>query len=388
MLSKNINFKNFKKLNKNSKKKYLINILKDKQITNHYPAVKSLLPSYNYSYSKTVLKKYKKYNKINIIGMGGSILGTEAIHDFCKKKVRKKIYFYNNLRTNSALKTADKSLNIIISKSGNTLETIANSNLLLSNNNLIITEKKDSFLMQLALKLKSEIIEHRNYIGGRYSVLSEVGMLPAELMGLNEKKFKKFNYLIRNKKFINSLVENVISIYSFHKKGKKNSVILNFDEQSENLFKWYQQLTAESLGKNGKGILPVVCSMPKDNHSLTQLFLDGPKNCFFTFFGVKEKYNQKLNKERLFGKFNFLKNKSIFQILNSQRIATENIFRKKKILFRSFEINYRNEQTIGELFTFFILETILLGKALKINPYDQPAVELIKKNTKRILINH
>ncbi len=387
MLSKNINFKNFKKNNKNFKKKKFIKLLKDKKLTDYYPLIESLLPSYKYSYSKTELKKYKKYKFINIIGMGGSILGAEAIHDFCIKKVKKKINFFNNMQTKNTLKYMSKSLNIIISKSGNTLETITNSNLLLSkNNNLIITEKKDSFLTQLAYQMKSEVIEHKNYIGGRYSVLSEVGMLPAELMGLSEKKFKRFNYLIKNKKFVYNLIENVFSIYFLYKQGKKNSVILNFDEQTENLFKWYQQLTAESLGKNGKGILPLVCSMPKDNHSLTQLFLDGPKNCFFTFFGAKETLSQKLYNNKLFGKFDFLKNKSISQILNSQRIATENIFKKKKIPFRTFEINNRNEQTIGELFTFFILETILLGKLMKINPFDQPAVESIKAETVKILI--
>ena len=82
----------------------------------------------------------------------------------------------------------------------------------------------------MANKLKSDVIEHKNYIGGRYSVLSETGMLPAELMGLNEKKFKRFNYLIKNKYFINNLIQNVSSIISLVKEGKTNSVILNYDE--------------------------------------------------------------------------------------------------------------------------------------------------------------
>ena len=386
MLSKNLKFKNFKKIRSKFKKEKLIKILKNKKIINSYPFLKSLLSNYKYSYSVEFLKRYKKYNEINIIGMGGSILGTEAIFDFCEKKNKKKINFFNNLKIKSLAKYKNKSLNIIISKSGNTLETIVNSNLLLNKNkNLIITEKKNSFLTQLASKLKSEVIEHKNFIGGRYSVLSEVGMLPAELMGLREKKFKRFNYLISNKNYVNNLIDNVYSIYFFYKLGKKNSVMLNYDEQSKNLLKWYQQLTAESLGKNGKGILPIICTMPKDNHSLTQLFLDGPKNCFFTFFGAKKKFKQQLNKKYLFGRFNSLKNKSIIQILNSQRLATENIFRQKKIPFRSFEINNRNEEAIGELFTFFMLETILLGKLFKINTFDQPAVEAIKFETSKIL---
>ncbi len=131
--------------------------------------------------------------------------------------------------------------------------------------------------------MKAEIFEHKNYIGGRYSVLSEAGMLPAEIMGLNEKKFKRFNYLINNNNFLNQLILNVSAILKFVKERKSNSIILNYDEKSNNFFKWYQQLVAESLGKKSKGILPVISNMPKDNHSLLQLYLDGPKIIFYIF---------------------------------------------------------------------------------------------------------
>ena len=163
---------------------------------------------------------------------------------------------------------------MIISKSGSTLETIANAHTLIKNrdSNLIITEDKDSYLTSLASKLKAEIFEHKNYIGGRYSVLSEVGMLPAELMNLNEYKFKQLNNLVKNKPFVNNLINSVSATLNLIKRGRYTSIILNYDEQSENLFKWYQQLIAESLGKKSKGILPIVSSMPKDNHSLMQLY--------------------------------------------------------------------------------------------------------------------
>ena len=127
-------------------------------------------------------------------------------------------------------------------------------------------------------------------------MLSEVGMLPAELMGLNISKFKSFNRLILNKKFENNLLRNVSNIYNFILKGKTNSIILNYDECSYNFFKWYQQLVAESLGKNSKGVLPIISEMPRDNHSLMQLYLDGTKNCFYTFFDVNEKNSPKIKK--------------------------------------------------------------------------------------------
>ena len=390
MFSKNIKFKNFINKKNLKKNKILRNFIKDKSLFTKYPLLNSLTKSFQYSYQKKKIKKFKSYSEVNLIGMGGSTLGAEAIYDFLNNKIKKSFLFYNNIQFQTIPKTNKKKINLIISKSGNTLETISNLNLLLQkqnkNKNIFLCEKKNNFLSLLAKKLKADIFEHKNYIGGRYSVLSETGMLPAELMGLNEKKFKRYNNLIKNKYFINYLIHNVVSIFSHIKKGKTNSVILNYDEKSDNLFKWYQQLSAESLGKNGKGVFPIVSSMPKDNHSLLQLYLDGPRNNFYTFFSVREKKSQKFNNTSLFDNYPILRNKNLYKVLDSQKKATENIFRRKKIPFRSFEIINRSEETLGELFSFFILETILLGNLLKVNPLNQPKVELVKNETKKILI--
>ena len=377
-------FKNFLNIKNNKKiKKDLKDLLKEQP-----KFLETLKPTYRYSYSKRIIRNYKKFSNIRIIGMGGSILGSEAIYDFLKPKIKKKITFVDNLNSNADYFDNKKiNLNLIISKSGNTLETIVNANTLINKKekNIIITEAKNNYLTNLATKLKAEIFEHKNYVGGRYSVLSEVGMLPAELMNLSEKKFKQFNNLVKNKNFINNLVNNVSTTLSLIKSGKQTSIILNYDEQSENLFKWYQQLIAESLGKKSLGLLPVVSSMPKDNHSLMQLYLDGPNKYFYTFFNVLENKNIKIKNEGVLNTHKFLKNLSIEKIKQSQMIATEKVFISKKIPFRSFRILKRNEQSLGELFCFFILETILLGRALNVNPFDQPSVELIKIETKKIL---
>ena len=318
--------------------------------------------------------------------MGGSILGTQAIYDFLNHKVKKKFFFTDNLSPD--FKKEKDVVNLVVSKSGNTIETIVNANILIKKKqkNIFITENKKSYLYLLAEKMKSEIIHHNNFIGGRYSVLSEVGMLPAELMGLDYKKFRQFNLLIKNKNFFNSLISSVNSSLLLIKKKKFNSIIINYDEKSENLFKWYQQLIAESLGKKKKGILPIISNMPKDNHSVMQLYLDGFQNNFFTFFYVNENKSYKINNKTILPSKNFLRNKNLLNIIYAQKKATERVFDKKKIPFRSFEVKKRDEQSLGELFSFFMLETILLGKCLGINPYDQPAVELIKKETKKILI--
>jgi glucose-6-phosphate isomerase len=382
MFLKEIDFKEFNLKKNLSLKKKLNKILNKKN-----SVIESLGKNYKNSYDKKLLNKYKKSLNYRVIGMGGSILGTQAIYDFLRHKIKRTFEFINNLDSSLKNKIKKKYTNMIVSKSGNTIETITNVNLFVKkkDRNIFITENKKSYLFLLANKLKSEIVHHNNFIGGRYSVLSEVGMLPAELMGLSANNFRNYNNLIKNKYFLNNLVSNVCSTLYLVKKKKFNSIIINYDEKSNNLFNWYQQLIAESLGKKSKGILPVVSSMPKDNHSVMQLFLDGFKNNFFTLFFVRENKSIKINNQKILSSHSYLKNKNLDQIIYAQKKATENVFKKQNIPFRSFEVRKRDEKTLGSLFTFFILETILLGNALNLNPYDQPAVELIKKETKKLL---
>ena len=386
MLINILNIKNFtKKKIEISKKNKISKILK-RLLSDKKQIILSLSEEYKDSYTKKLLKKIKKYKLINLIGMGGSILGAKAINSFIRSKLKINFIDEYNHRLN---KKNLESLNLIISKSGNTLETIANSNnLSKKSKNILITENKNNYLMEFAESLKAEVIHHNNFIGGRFSVLSEVGMLPAELMRLDPKKLRRLNNLASNKKFLNLVIENVSMMLGHIEKKNMNSIILNYDKDSKDLFLWYQQLVAESLGKKGKGVLPIISLMPKDNHSVMQYYLDGPKNYFFTFFFVKEKNSQKMDNSKILETHKYLKNKNLNDICYSQFVATQNVFKKRKIPFRSFYIEKRNEKILGELFTFFILETILLGKMMNINPFNQPAVELIKKETKKTLIKY
>ena len=385
MISPRISFKNFKskKVKSSLVRKKLTTLIKEKN-----EILKSLSKDYKNNFNYKNLKKFKKSLDCRVIGMGGSSLGAKAIYDFLRHKIKKNFFFIDNLRINNTEKKKKNHNNLIISKSGNTIETIVNVNLLIKkqDQNILITENKKNYLNLLAEKLKADIIHHNDYIGGRYSVLSEVGMLPAELMGLNINNFKQLNFLIKNKSFFNNLISNVSSTLHFIQNKKFNSIILNYDEKSDSLFKWYQQLIAESLGKKKSGILPVISNMPKDNHSVMQLYLDGFKNNFYTFFYVHEDRSKKLNNKQILSAKNYLKNKSLGDIIFSQKKATENVFNRRKIPFRSFEIKKRDEKSLGELFCFFILETILIAKSINVNPYDQPAVELIKQETNKIVI--
>ena len=381
MLTKSIFLKSFPK--KSSEKR--IKKLLDLMLSQNNQLFKSMSKNYIDQFNFKNIKKKNGRNNIRVIGIGGSILGAQAIYYFLRNKIKKNFFFINNLKSSKKLSNKEKITNLVISKSGNTLETIVNVNLLVNKkNNIFLTENKKSYLSELALKLKAEIINHNNFIGGRYAVLSEVGMLPAQLMGLDPKKFRQFDNLVKNKKFLNILIKNTNSIFQFSKEKKFNSIILNYDPESEYLFQWYQQLVAESLGKKGKGILPIISTMPKDNHSVMQLYIDGFKNNFFTFFHCREKDSNKLIKNKLLSSHKYLGSKKINEIIFKQKIATENVFKSKNIPFRSFEIKKKNEKTLGEIFCYFILETILLGRALNINPFDQPSVELVKKETKKL----
>ena len=219
MLTKNIIFNNF---SFNYPRKKILNSFK-KLLKDENEIIKSLKNSYKDSYSKNKLAKLKKYKQVVLIGMGGSVLGSRSIYSFLKYKIKKKFIFKDNyefLKIES--KNKKNRMNLVISKSGNTLETISNSNVLInkSSKNVFLTENKKNYLSDLAEKLKFEVIHHNNFIGGRYSVLSEVGMLPAQLMGLSPKKFRRFNSLVKNKRFVNSLVQNVSNtLYLIKKKS-------------------------------------------------------------------------------------------------------------------------------------------------------------------------
>ena len=222
MISKNINFKKFSPFIKDKKVKEKLKLI----LSSENEIINSLKKKFKLNYDFKKLKKIQKNLDLRIIGIGGSILGAKAIFSFLNHKIKKKILFIDNLKTNFSKKPKKNYTNLIISKSGNTLETIININLLIKKNdkNIFLTENKNNYLIQLGQKLKSEVVHHNNYIGGRYSVLSETGMLPAEFMGLNVSKFKQLNNLIKNSNFLNSIVANVNTTLFLLK--KKNLILL------------------------------------------------------------------------------------------------------------------------------------------------------------------
>ncbi len=401
----NFYFKNYiqsKYLNKSTQKKLNKKFYKlfnqvSKDISKIDNTLNILNKNYKFNFNFTELRRFKNYKKIIVIGMGGSILGAETIYEFLFDKIKKEFLFFDNLNDYKIYNVKKKiklkaTLFLIISKSGNTIETLSNLIFLKiikknSKNIIIISERKNNFLYSLVKKYNLFYIEHNKNIGGRYSVLSEVGIVPAFLMGVNIKKLR-----LNTKKYIdgkakNFLKESSLKLANLLKHRKyTNLIFLNYAPELEKFLYWCQQLIAESLGKKKYGFLPIVSNAPKDHHSLLQLYLDGPKDKLFHIFSLKEKVKTKIKISNISNQMKFLNNKSIHQIKIAQKKAITQIFNKNKIPYRELILKDLNEETLGELFSYFILETIFVGRLIDINPFNQPAVEQVKISTKKILI--
>ncbi len=388
------NKKKFQRKSVENFNKLITNINKD--ISNSSKTLNILNRKFKFNFKIKDLKRFKKFKIVALIGMGGSILGAAAIYDFLKSKIKKKLYFFDNLDQDSIREikqneNLSKVLFLIISKSGNTIETLSNAFSLgvikkNSKNIIVIAERKNNLLFSLTKKHNLFYIEHKKHVGGRYSVLSETGVVPAYLMGLNIEKLRSnIQKFLRGKNKI-ILRNNVIKLASFMRSKKFNNLIfLNYIPQLEKFLYWCQQLIAESLGKNKFGFLPIVSNAPKDHHSLLQLYLDGPKDKLFNIFSYEGKLTKKVKINMFRKEENFLNKISLSEIKIAQKNALIKVLKKKNIPFREFKIKKIDETILGELFSYFIVETVLIGKLLEINPFNQPAVEEVKILTKKLL---
>ena len=391
---KNIKKNSFKKLNKEFNKA-IIDI--NYEIKNPKTTLSILGKEYKFNFKINDLKKFKKFKKVALVGMGGSILGSKAIYFFLRNKIKKKFYFFDDINEKKLFNFKKKEnfkkvLFIIISKSGNTVETLSNAITLKifkrsAKNIIIISEKKDNSLFYISKKYNLFFVEHKNFISGRYSLFSETGIIPAYLMGLNINKFRSkiLNVLRGKDKLI--LKDSSLKLVSCLKSKRFNNLIfLNYSPELEQFLFWCQQLIAESLGKNRKGFLPVISSAPKDHHSLLQLYLDGPNDKLFYIFSYEESSKYRLNVNQIINKNSYLDKKSLSNIKKAQKNALIKSLYKNKIPFREFKISTNNEEILGKLFSYFICETVIIGKLLKINPFNQPAVEEVKNSTRKYLI--
>jgi len=341
---------------------------------------------------KKIILKKKLHKKILVIGMGGSVLGSKMISSFFG--LDKNYYFLDNLNDVAVNDFIKKDLSMfsifVISKSGKTLETLTNCNIILNHfkkrkknlyKNFIIISEKNNILFNFAKKNNILFFEHNANLSGRYSVLSDPGLL---MFNLEYKKIILGINSVLKGNLKKDLIRNAAAILTLMKKSKIDThVSLIYSNDLLNYGYWHQQLLAESIGKNGKDFTPIISECPKDHHSIMQLFLDGKRNKFFTFFKTTNKKIDMSIKDHFNQKF---KNNSLNNIINAQLNATISVFKKNFIPFRVILIDQKKPtQNIISLLVYSMMETVILCKALDLNPFNQPAVEAIKKETYSIL---
>lgn len=338
---------------------------------------------------KIIKKKYQL-----VVGMGGSSAGAKAIN----MRIEGNVFFLDNYDP-TYLQNFFKDYNIkdftiyVISKSGSTFETLAICNLIFQHlltistieeiikHVIIITEESKSLLSDFAKKNNLQVIHHNKKIGGRFSVFSETAMI---LFDFDSDTISNSAQSIVLKLTGNNLeddtnpVVNAAVILTLQERyGINYNINLLYDYTLKNYSYWFHQLFAESLGKNEKALTPMTSICPKDHHSLMQLFIDGSKNKLFNI------YQPLLMEDSL--KFSPLGLGSVEtvtpnKLLESQYLSVIKTFKNLKIPHRLVTSTGDKISNIFELFSYNILETVVLGYAQNLNPYDQPAVEQIKVN--------
>lgn len=337
-----------------------------------------------------------KDRNIVILGIGGSSLGGQFLADFSRNN---RIHFFDNIDIEkfSDVLNIKNPFFIVISKSGETSETIMQLAYILTenfnwrDNVIILTENKDSSLTRIANSYGIKMIEHSKKIGGRYSIFSNVGMIIACLCGLDIDLLRgNAASVYRNLK--TDIIYGALYNYLFFKKGFDSTIMLLYSDRLKLFGDWWQQLWAESLGKNNFGSTPSSYVGVTFQHSIMQLFLDGPKNKIFTIIHEKTNFKPKINPNNnvfsCFDKTNYLCDKNMKDLFFAERESVSCTLQKCHLPVREIILDFSNHNNscVAELLAYFILETVLTGILFGINPYDQNAVELVKIATREKIL--
>lgn len=361
-----------------------------------------------------------KYENMVVLGIGGSALGLRCLstsilspyYNFMPAGGRggcPRLFICDNIDPDSfepLLQMLDwrQTCVCIISKSGRTTETISQfflvRELLIKkygrekwkDHVFIITDPKTGPLRRMANEENIETFNVPVNVGGRFSVLSSVGLFPAACVGLDINSLmdgardmaKKCTLaeVEENPAYMNGLLNCIFNI----EKKVNMSVLMPYADGLEKFSDWYAQLLGESLGKEGKGITPIKALGVTDQHSQLQLYMAGPNDKIITILGVDEfKHNSKLP-SNMSEPFEYLSNHSFSDVINAERIATVKALTDAKRPLVLITVDKLNEYNMGALFMAFEIQVAYMGMLMGINPFNQPGVELGKKITKDILI--
>ncbi|MFM7083735.1 MAG: glucose-6-phosphate isomerase [Hyphomicrobium sp.] len=378
--------------------------------------------------AEIALKKLlKEAETIIFFGTGGSALGGQTLAQMggwnipydknCVSPNAVRLRFFDNLdgrSIDSLLTNVDflTSRFVVISKSGSTVETLTQAITTLSALKkaglseripdlfLGITEPhtldKKNGLRHLLEQHKIPILDHPIGIGGRFSCLTNVGLLPAMTRGLNPHLIRKGAYSIIEPILRNHVNEEEVPfaigaalMAGLSKdRGIRNTVMMPYSDRLGKFSEWFVQLWAESLGKQGSGTCPIPALGPVDQHSQLQFFMDGPNEIVITIIQTDTKNSGPVIDLEMAESvnLNFLGNKTVGDIVYAQGQAVAAALIKAERPVRVISIPKLDEYSIGALLMHFMLETIITGRLLEVNPFDQPSVELAKMLTKQQLL--
>lgn len=359
------------------------------QETKNIPCVRAAFSDDDFLKNPEIMQWASRYNRYVILGIGGSSLCGQAIKCACmKKNSAKQIDFIDNIYPQSfcvflsSLDTANTGI-LVISKSGETIETLAQLSLVfnkyprqyIAEHFLIITENKPSSLIQFQRNFGALFVEHPSDIGGRFSVFSPVGTLPAYIMGCDIDKLKSGATQAFEKETYVRGAEFMTSAYNC---SQRNGVFMTYSDKLYKFKEWIAQLYAESSGKQGQGLTPLLSVGTTDQHSQLQLYLGGPKDKCFSIF-VEHAQEDVLFGVPLPFSHSVLKGRSLDQLFVAEAYATVESIQKHGLPVRVFDFQQITEYELGALFMHFILEVILFCKMIDVDPFGQPDVEFGKK---------
>lgn len=358
-----------------------------------------------------VKKAKNKYENVVVLGIGGSSLGVQALFSALlpnnwnnrEKKERKglpRMFFIDHMDSEYideifATLNPKKTLLIVVSKSGSTIEPMAIFFAVMkkfpTENIVTITDPKNSLLKEISDKMKLTTFPIPKNIGGRYSALTAVGLLPMALLGIDIDKFmegiKEAEKMWHNEKK-NPARDLAVAQYLLDKnQGKNITVFFPYSKKLEKLAEWYIQLLAESIGKNETtGPTPIKAVGPTDQHAQVQLFMEGPNNKLHIFVEVEEMASKlKVPQHKLLGHLDYLADRTIHEILQAEREATTEAFTQMKRPNTTISLSQLNEKTLASLIYTLQAQVALLGELYEVNAFNQPGVELGKKLTKKYL---
>ncbi len=402
--------------------------INDDILKNYYLAVKSsyqelvneiknnkIVPL-NIAYKKDDLEEINQlsdnikanFKEVLILGVGGSSLGARTLCSI-KNKTDLKLRFLESIDAVSVKRQLEKinlkeTFFLVISKSGQTIETICQTLIIIdflkkfqitdfNQRFLFVTENKESDIAKIAKDINADIVDHPKDIGGRYSYLTIVALLPSALAGFNVGNIRDgakniLDDFIEKDNFAeNNIVKSCIYQLYLFDKGYNANVIMPYIDVLRDFNNWYRQLWAESLGKDGFGSIPINSMGTVDQHSQLQLYLDGPKDKFFNFI-VNQNPVENFNINDLENVKTIFGGKTLNNIVAAEQNSTIDILSQHNAPIRIFKLLELNEKSISALMMQMFLETILIAKLKKINPFDQPAVEKRKILSKEYLKNN